>query len=57
MQRWRKLTAIVEDYEKVPPQFDVCFKYTVVPTSEKSIEDIVSEVEPVVNQAKELADV
>ena len=57
MQRWRKLTAIVEDCEKVPPQFDVCFKYTVVPTSEKSIEDIISEVELVVNQAKELADV
>ncbi len=48
--------AIVAIFEQVPPQVVVKFKQTVVPAKEISVEDIVSEVELDVNQAKELAD-
>jgi hypothetical protein len=52
-----KLRAIDEVYEYVPPQVVVCFKNTMVPESDKSLEDIVSDVKSDVNQTKELADV
>jgi hypothetical protein len=51
-----KLTAIIEVHEYVPPQVVVCFKYTVVPASDKSLEDIVSEVVSNENQVREFAD-
>jgi hypothetical protein len=52
-----KLTAIVEVFEYVPPHVVVCFKYTVVPSSDKSLEEIINEVESNVSQAKESTDV
>jgi hypothetical protein len=53
-----KLTAIVEVYEYVPPQVVVYFRKTVVPPSEISLDDIVTEVGlTAVSQARELADV
>ena len=53
-----KLTAIFEIFEKVPPQDVVCLRSTVVPASDRSLENIVNEVVPIFySQAGVFADV